>query len=479
MSLKHITFVRPHLSDMRSSDAMEPLVFAILAARTPPDIRLRLYDERLETVPLDQPTDLVAISLDTFTARRGYQIAAAYRQRGVPVVLGGYHPTLASDEAAGHCDALCIGDAEGLWERILGDARCGRLQPRYQQDTPPALDQGPLPDRRIFAGKRYAPVGLVQFGRGCQYNCEFCSIRAFYGSSLRYRPVAQVLAEIRAQPHRLLGLVDDNLFADRQCAEDLLRGLIPLGKRWVCQASIDVTWDRDLLRLMSDSGCLAVMVGFESLEPKNLSQMNKRWNLRGGGFAAAVERLRAHGIQVYGSFVFGYDHDTPEVFEATARLAVDTGLCLANFNLLAPTPGTRLYHRLEQEGRMLYHPWWLDPEFRYGQAPFQPRGMTPEQLDAGCYRARRLFYEYGAIFRRLFLGSGLGTRPRELGLLLAANLVARREVRRKQHRPLGATARAGDIEGRVAARQTIGVKPGIPRSGSAINSDDGRAVPGK
>jgi radical SAM superfamily enzyme YgiQ (UPF0313 family) len=303
---------------------------------------------------------------------------------------------------------------------------------------PPALDQGPLPDRSIFAGKRYAPVSLVQFGRGCQYNCDFCSIRAFYGNSLRYRPVEQVLAEIRNQPHRLLGLVDDNLFADRERAQALLRGLIPLGKRWVCQASIDITWDPDLLRLMRESGCLAVMIGFESLQPENLTQMNKRWSLRGGGFRAAVEGLRAHGIQVYGSFVFGYDHDTPEVFDATARLAVETGLCLANFNLLTPTPGTRLYERLEQQGRMRYHPWWLDPAFRYGQAPFRPLGMTSEQLDAGCYRARRLFYGYGAIVRRLLLGSGLGTRPRDLGMLLAANLVARREVRRKQHRLLGA-----------------------------------------
>ena len=428
---------------MRSSDAMEPLVFAILAARTPPEIQLRLYDERIEKVPLDQPTDLVAISLDTFTARRGYQIAAAYRRRGVPVVLGGHHPTLAPDEAAKHGDALCIGDAEGLWERILEDAGRGRLQPRYWQETAPALDQGPLPDRNIFAGKRYAPVSLVQFGRGCQYNCDFCSIRAFYGKSIRYRPVEQVLAEIRNQPHRLLGLVDDNLFADRDRAQALLRGLAPLGRRWVCQASVDITWDRDLLRLMGESGCLAVMIGFESLEPENLRQMNKRWSLRGGGFRDTVQRLRAHGIQVYGSFVFGYDHDTPEVFDATARLAVEAGLCLANFNLLTPTPGTRLYRRLEQEGRLLYHPWWLDPAFRYGQAPFRPRGMRPEQLGAGCYRARRLFYGYAAIVRRLLLGGGLGSRPRDLGVLLAANLIARKEVLRKQYRRLGAAVVSG------------------------------------
>src|SRR5688500_8753096 len=179
-----ITFIRPNLYARRSRDAMEPLVFAILKSLTPPDVEVALHDERLEPIPYDEATDLVAMTVETFTARRAYQIANEFRARGVPVVMGGYHPTFLPDDALQFADAVVIGDAEGVWPRVVEDARKRRLQQRYSHDGFGPLD-GLKPDRSIFRGKRYAPVAMIQYGRGCRYNCEFCSIRAFYGSNLR------------------------------------------------------------------------------------------------------------------------------------------------------------------------------------------------------------------------------------------------------------------------------------------------------
>ena len=205
-----VAFVRPSLDGRRAHDALEPLAFAALAARTPPGVDLSLVDERLEAVPARLDADLVAITVETYTARRAYQIADGLRAQGVPVVMGGYHPTFLPGEALGHADAVVVGDGEPVWERLLSDAARGRLEPVYTAGTTPDL-AGLRFDRSIFAGKRYARVVPVQYGRGCKYACDFCSIHAFYGNSLRQRPPAEVADEIRATGARYVMLVDDNL----------------------------------------------------------------------------------------------------------------------------------------------------------------------------------------------------------------------------------------------------------------------------
>ncbi len=431
-----ITFVRPNLSDFRASDAMEPLVFAILAARTPPDVETVLVDERLEPIPYDEPTDLVALTVETYTARHSYQIAQRFRRRGVPVVLGGYHPTFLPDEALAYADAVVIGDAEGLWEEVVRDARRGQLRRRYQQADQPPL-QGPPPDRRIFRGKRYAPINLVQYGRGCRYACDFCSIHAFYGVNLRQRPVREVVAEIQSLSHKHVFLVDDNIFLDVPRAEELFRALVPLRIRWSCQVSIDVAANDRLLKLMERSGCLTAVVGFESLDARNLTQMKKTWNLKHGDYATSVRKLQDHGIMIYGTFVFGYDHDTVDAFDRSVEFALRSNFYLANFNPLTPTPGARLYDRLRAEGRLLHRRWWLAPEYRYGQATFQPRGMTADQLTAGCFRARSAFNRYGSIFKRALAPRTNCRSLYRLGVYLLSNLISRREIHKKQGLALG------------------------------------------
>jgi radical SAM superfamily enzyme YgiQ (UPF0313 family) len=433
----HITFIRPNLGDFRATDAMEPTVFALLAGRTPPEVEIAFHDERLAPVPLDLRTDLVAMTVETYTARRAYQIAAHYRRRGVPVVMGGYHPTLLAGEAARYCDAVVIGDAEGVWERIVADARAGRLAREYRQAGETPID-GLRPDRSIFRGKRYAPVSLVQYGRGCRLACDFCSIHAFYGRRMVQRPVRDVVAELETLPRgRPVFFVDDNLFSDVPTLTRLLEAVTPLGIRWTCQTTIDVTRDGKLLALMAKSGCMLALVGFESLSEANLKQIGKKWNLRRGDYATGIRRLHDHGIMIYGTFVFGYDDDGPDAFERSVEFALESGFCIANFNPLTPTPGTALMHRLRHEGRLLYESWWLDPRFRYGEATFVPRGMTPDQLTEGCWRARQAFYRYSSMARRLCVEPRLYARPTRLGVLLASNLISRREIRRKQGSRLG------------------------------------------
>lgn len=431
-----LTLLRPNIGDWRSSDALPPLGLAALAARTPADVPIRFLDDANELLPENDRPDLLAMSVETFTARRAYQIADAYRARGVPVVMGGYHATLLPDEVARHADSIVIGDAEGAWETLLDDFRAGRLQPRYHGDHTRPLDDVVF-DRKLFAGRKYVPVAPVQFSRGCRFACDFCSIRGFYRDSLRMRPVAHVLREIETLDRRqLIFFVDDNLFSTRAQLDALLAGLTPLKRRWSCQISIDVARDDALLDRLAAAGCIFALIGFESLSEANLKQMGKAWNRVAGDYRDVVRRFHARGMAVYGTFVFGYDGDTLDGIRRSLDFALEARLEIANFNPLTPTPGSPLYARLEQEGRLLSPQWWLDPAFRYGDPIFVPRNMDPQAFAAACYQAKRDFYALGSITRRVF-GTDAGLAPFRTGMVLLANLISRREVRRKQARHLG------------------------------------------
>jgi radical SAM superfamily enzyme YgiQ (UPF0313 family) len=441
--MRHITFLRPALGQGFSADAMTPLVFAILKARTPADIETAMVDERVETLKI-VPTDLVAMTVETFTARRAYQIAAIYRDLGIPVVMGGHHPSMVPDEALLHADAVVIGDAEGSWEKVVADAAGGRLRRRYR--ATPGDGGAPTYDRSIFTGKRYAPISLVQVGRGCRFACDFCSIHAFYGSYRAQRDPADVVAEMRNLPaRRLTFFVDDNLFWRRDAFVALMQALIPLRMRWCCQITIDVARDDQLLDLMSKAGCTLALLGFESLDRDSLKQMRKNWNGVAGSYDDVIRRFHARGIMIYGTFVFGYDSDTPDAFARAAAFARQHALCIANFNPLTPMPGTPLYDRLRHDGRLLRDCWWLDPSYRYGDATFRPSGLSPDELRDGPMRARRSFYSLRSIAGRAIRGAPLWRHPHKIGTMLLANWISRREIVRKQGRPL-ATFRHDRLE---------------------------------
>lgn len=430
-----ITFLRPSMMPGTPGDAMEPLVFAILSGLTPPGVERVLYDQRIESIPFDEPTDLAALTVETFTAKSAYQIAAQFRRRGVPVVMGGHHPTLCPNEALQFASSIVMGDAEGVWADLIEDARNGTLKQTYNRQNHHL--KGLRPDRDIFKGKRYNPIALVQFSRGCRFVCDFCSVHAFYGKNIRHRPVGEVVEEIKQLGQKYIFIVDDNLFADIDAASEFLRALKPLHVRWACQASLDMAANHEMVRLMAESGCISVTLGFESLIKENMRQMGKSWNLAHGSYEELVQAFYAKGIMIYGTFLFGYDHDTVDSFRMSLDFALRQKFLTANFNPLSPTPGTPLYERLRRKGRLINDPWWLHPEYRYGQSWFHPRQMTAEQLTEGCLWSRTQFNKYSNIFRRALNFRANCRNLDNAGIYLAVNWINKREIRRKQGQPLG------------------------------------------
>jgi radical SAM superfamily enzyme YgiQ (UPF0313 family) len=427
-----LTLVYPSIGGRVRAVQMQPLTMAALAGLTPDDVTISFYDDRLESVPYDVPTDLVGISVQTFTAKRAYEIAAEYRRRNVPVVLGGFHVTAVPDEAAQHADAVVIGQAEDTWPRLVEDARAGRLQPVYREEHRPSL-QSLRYRRDVFKGKRYLPMNLVEFGRGCPYSCNFCSVSEFFGHRKDCRPVGDLVEEIRTLPRHIIEFVDDNLIGDISRAKELLRALIPLRVRWVAQAGIEFAFDDELLELAAASGCAGLLIGFESLNEDSLRQMGKSARCRADAFAGAIEKIHARGIRICASFLFGYDHDTADAFPATLAFASRQRFMLALFNHLTPFPGTPLYDEMRSQQRLEYDPWWLTPGFRWGDVVFQPKRFSAGDLADGCRLNRRGFYQTGNILRRV----ALPANRRHLVESLALNFLVRRDVREKQGFPLG------------------------------------------
>jgi len=424
----------------RSADAMPPLAFAALCAHTPPGILVKFFDECIEEIPERPDTDLVALSVHTFSARRAYGLADRYRRQGIPVVLGGYHPTFRPDEALQHADAVVAGHAEGPWEKVLQDAARGTLGGVYRADGPP--DARTLRyDLRVFQGKKYHPILPVEFSRGCRYDCEFCSVSAFHPHGYTTRPHQAVLEDIRRTGARRVLFVDDNIFADREEARKLFEALAPLKIRWGCQVSLDIARNPEMLALMARSGCMLFLMGFESLNSETLKQMKKGSHVSVREYESAIRKIRELGIMSYASFVFGYDADTNDIFQRTLDFAMRHRFVIANFNTLNPMPGTRLYHRLDAEGRLLERAWWLQETYKYGEVMFRPAGMTPRQLREGCIRVRMEFSKPSGILRRALDRKANARNLQNLSLFLLANRVTRKEYKRKMKRIRSGTVR--------------------------------------
>ncbi len=367
-----------------------------IAAATPPEHTVRLVDENIAPVDFAAPADLVGISVMTPLAPRAYALADEFRARGRKVVLGGIHVSSCPDEAAAHADAVVIGEGERVWPQLLADFTRGGLQARYR--LPGLLDMREAPPARrdLLPTGHYITRSTIQFARGCPYDCEYCSVTAFFGRQYRFRPYDHFIREYRELPDRFVFIVDDNIVANRAVALGLFDRLRGIGKWWGGQAPINVADDDELLGRMARSGCKMLFIGFESLEQKNLEQMGKQF-VKAARHAERIGKIQDHGIAIQGSFIAGYDHDEPGVFDTLREFINRTRMETFLVSVLTPFPGTRLTERLAGEGRILSRDWG---RYDMNTVVFQPRHFTPETLQAGCDALHHELYRVSSILRR-------------------------------------------------------------------------------
>ncbi|MBR4201133.1 MAG: B12-binding domain-containing radical SAM protein [Oscillospiraceae bacterium] len=433
-----LTFILPAIGKKKGQKyigtwKMEPLTIAVLKRLTPPDIETELYDDRIELIDYDTQTDLVCITVETYTAKRSYKIAARFRERGIPVVMGGYHVTLCPEEAERYCDSVMVGNAETVWRQMLSDVKNGCLKKRYTGET---AEYDVRPDRSIFAGKKYLPVSLVETGRGCIHQCDFCSISQFYCHRYHARRHELILEDLRNTQYDYTFLVDDNLVADHRNAMRLFEEITPLHKRWAGQGTLSMAKNEKLLKAMRKSGCEVILIGFESLNKENLQQMNKSFNYALGERNELVKRIHDAGIGIYATFVFGYDNDDERTVEDAMEFAKKHNFYTAAFNHLLPFPNTALYRRLREEKRLIYDKWWLQKGYHYGELAFHPKKITAEKLSQLCRDARKEFSAPKTVLSRGF-ASLHRSSPLLWWLFWGMNLRIGGEIDQKMHIPIG------------------------------------------
>lgn len=378
-----------------------------VAALTPPGWDVKIVDEKVEALDLNQAADLVGISVMTVTSRRAYEIADHFRQRGIKVVLGGMHASCMPDEALAHGDSVVIGEAEGLWPSVIADFDHGTLQRTYQhQGGLPALEHLPPVNWELYRPKRYLPVHFVETTRGCPLDCEFCAVTNAFGGRFRNRALDEVFAELqRLRPFEgLLTLkncvffVDDNIISNRAYARAFLTRLADFKLHWFSQASMNIANDPEILKLCQHSGCIGLFIGFESLSKETLRSIGHKPN-HPERYLETVQRIHDHGIGIDASFVFGFDSDDGGVFDRTVDFVQRAKVEVTYFSILTPYPGTRLFKRMATEGRLLTTDWTL---YDTSHVVYRPKPFTPDQLLDGYYRALKEVYTVPAIFKRLW-----------------------------------------------------------------------------
>jgi radical SAM superfamily enzyme YgiQ (UPF0313 family) len=380
-----------------------PLNLMMIASITPRDINVEILDENIDTIDYNSPVDLVGISSNTSEINRAYEICDEFRKRGIAVVIGGIHASALPDEAGEHADSVVIGEAEGLWEKVIDDFRKGTLAKFYKHETFPDISRLPLPDRAVLNKKRYLTRNVFQLSRGCPFRCVFCSVTEFFGNTFRVRNEDQVIEEIERMDGKFLIFVDDNIFGDPGYAARLLEKMIPLKKKWVSQCTLHLADNSRLLNLATKSGCMGMLIGLESISRDSLRASGKPINFN--KYKEMIQRIMDSGIGIDGSFIFGFDNEDTSIFERTLEFIAKIRLPAATFSILTPYPGTKLKEKLEEEGRIIDRNW---EHYNGTHSVFKPAKMTPDQLEEGRTWIKQEFYSYMNIFKRVgFFGDHL------------------------------------------------------------------------
>jgi radical SAM superfamily enzyme YgiQ (UPF0313 family) len=423
---------------------MEPLPVAQIAALIPKDIRLSFWDDRMEDIPYDEPTDMLMISVETCTAKRAYQIASEYRKRKVPILMGGFHTTLCPDEVLEYADVIVTGEAENILNEVISDFRAGKLKRRYDA-TDGRFRDDILPDRSVYEGKNYLKLSLLESGRGCKFRCEFCSIHNFFKGKHHFRKIETVVKELNLlkKRKRLCFFVDDNIVADQNYASDLFSAIVPLKVKWVGQADITIANNPVLLALMAESGCQGVLIGFESLRAENLKEMRKNLLTGVEEIEGAIRKIHKAGLRIYATFLFGYDHDTLDDFDLILNFCIRNKIFMVGFNHLTPFPGTSLYKRLEKEKKLRFSKWWLDDEYTYGQIPFESK-IPYDVIERECRRIRYKFYGWRSVLHRMTNWTNINS-PVMFSVYLSINTMLRKDTLQRRKFPLGDQKLRGEL----------------------------------
>jgi radical SAM superfamily enzyme YgiQ (UPF0313 family) len=407
-----VKFILPALTEATSPywrpikySLFPPLGLATLAAYLRPDDEAVIEDEHVGPISLDDCPDLVVIQVYITSARRAYRFADHYRARGVYVVLGGLHVTSLPDEAAEHADAVFLGPGEQTFPRFLDDLRSGQaprpgsgqVARRYVSTSDRTLDRVPPIRRDLINRRAYLVPNSIVVTRGCPQHCDFCYKDAFFegGRSFYTQRVDDALAEISRLPGRHLYFLDDHLLGDRRFAAALFDGMRGMRRLFQGAATVDSILRGDLIERAAAAGLRSIFVGFETLTPENLARANKRQNL-GRDYTAVTNRLHDLGIMINGSFVFGMDDDDGEVFRRTVDWAIEQGITTATFHIQTPYPGTRLFARMQAEGRIVTRDWDL---YDTRHVVYRPARLTPRELKDGYDWAYREFYRWSSIVR--------------------------------------------------------------------------------
>jgi len=385
---RHFPFRFPYLS------------LTTLGALTPEDVEVNIEDENVQEIIFEDRPDLVAVSIITPLAKRGYAIADRFRELSVPVVLGGFHATWMAEEAAQHADAVVLGEAEPVWARVIADFKEGALQKFYRSPAWSDLENLPFPRRDLLKKGAYFFTNTMQISRGCPFQCDFCSVTAFYGHTYRLRPLEEVRQEVEhlRQKKNFIFFVDDNIIGHQAYARDLFTLLRDFKVKWLSHASLNIAENDELLKMAAESGCYGLFIGFESLSQETLQNHHKTLN-QVHRYRDLIRKIHDQGIGIEGSFIFGSDGDDPSVFRQVADFCAETKIDAAVFAILTPYPGTSIYERYTRENRILSRDW---DSYDMGHVVFQPKKMTVDQLQEGHDWVNQNFYSYPSMLKRFW-----------------------------------------------------------------------------
>lgn len=369
----------------------------ILAALTPSDWDVEIHDARVVALDYKQNVDLVGITALTAEIPSAYAIADKFREKGVPVVLGGIHVSALPEEALEHADAVVVGEAEYIWKDLLQDLGRGMLRRVYRAEKLCDMIHMQSPCMRLLDKKMYVNFNVLQATRGCPFDCDYCAVTGVFGRTFRTRPVEEVIADIKSFDARNFFFVDDNLCGDPRYSKEVFKALIPLKKTWGGQTSITFAQDNQLLELYAQSGGQYAFIGFETISEESLAAINKRWG-QANAYGEAIRRIHRAGINIVGSFIFGLDDDDPSIFQRTFEFIMEHGIDAVQFHILTPFPGTRLFDTMKAEGRIIDSDW---EKYNTCEVVFQPKKMTVKELQDGYYKAYRQTYSNYNIFKRV------------------------------------------------------------------------------